>query len=198
MGSGNPAFLGARGSATRAMQRLTAYGQWALQLREYIASLRGAGEQCNSRNTLPHCPGTLGSATLTIQCTHCKGAVGNGTRAIHCETAWGQWAVGLLQDTTSRIRGSGQCNSCNALPHCLWGSGRCNSCYALPHFLEAVGSATPAIHCHTAGGQWAVQLLQYRSRRRSACRGPTYGEPWRRPSGAPRRHCRGSPPSYLR
>ena len=56
---------------------------------------------------------------------------------------------------------------CNAL-HCvcpaalkLWaeGSGQCNSCNALPHCLGAVGSATPAIHCLTAWGQWAVQLL---------------------------------------
>ena len=39
------------------------------------------------------------------------------------------------------------------------GSGQGNSCNALPHCLEAVGSATPAMHCLTAYGQWAVELL---------------------------------------
>ena len=62
---------------------------------------------------------------------------------MHCLTAWGQWVVQLLQCTTSLPWGSGQWNSCNALPHCLgavgsgplamhcltvWGSGQCNSC----------------------------------------------------------------------
>ena len=63
---------------------------------------------------------------------------------MHCPTAWGQWAAELLQCTASLLGGSGQCNSCNALPHCL----------------GATGSGTPAIHCLTAWGQWAVQLLQ--------------------------------------
>ena len=40
------------------------------------------------------------------------------------------------------------------------GSGKWNSCNALPHRLGAVGSATPAMHCHTAWGQWAVELVQ--------------------------------------
>ena len=53
-------------------------------------------------------------------------------------------AVQLLQCTASLPGGSGQRNSCNALPHCP----------------GAVGSGTPATHCLTAWGQWAVQLLQ--------------------------------------
>ena len=48
------------------------------------------------------------------------------------------------QHTASPPRGSGQWNSCNALPHCLW----------------AVGIGTPAMHRHTACGQWAVELMQ--------------------------------------
>ena len=60
---------------------------------------------------------------------------------MHCLTAWGQWAVELLQCTAALPGGSGQCNSCNALPHCL----------------GAVDSATPAMHCLTAWGQWAVE-----------------------------------------
>ena len=62
---------------------------------------------------------------------------------MHCLTAWGQWAVELLQCTTSLPGGSGQWNACNALLHCL----------------GAVGSGTPAMHCPTALGQRAVQLL---------------------------------------
>ena len=63
---------------------------------------------------------------------------------MHCLTAWGQWALQLLQCTASLPGGSGQCNSCNAPPHCP----------------GAVGSETSAMHCRTAWGQWAVQLLQ--------------------------------------
>ena len=72
------------------------------------------------------------------------GAVGSATPVTHCLTAWGQWAVQLLQCTASLPGGSGQCNSCNALPRCL----------------GAVGSATSAMHCLTALGQLAVELLQ--------------------------------------
>ena len=63
---------------------------------------------------------------------------------MHCLTAWGQWAVQLLQYTAALPEGSGKCNSCNALPPCR----------------RAVGSGTPAMHCLTAWGQWVVQLLQ--------------------------------------
>ena len=38
------------------------------------------------------------------------------------------------------------------------GSRQWNSCNTLPHCLGAVGSATPAMHCHTAWGHWAVEL----------------------------------------
>ena len=62
---------------------------------------------------------------------------------MHFPTAWGQWAVQLLQYTAALSWGSGECNSCNAPPHCL----------------GAMGSATPAMHCLTAWGQWTVQLL---------------------------------------
>ena len=48
----------------------------------------------------------------------------------------------------------GQCTA--SLPG---GSGQWNSCNALPHCLGAVGSATPALHCLTAWGQWAAQLI---------------------------------------
>ena len=48
-----------------------------------------------------------------------------------------------MQCTTSLPQGNGHCNSCNILPRCL----------------GAIGSAHPAMHCLTAGGRWAMQLL---------------------------------------
>ena len=67
-------------------------------------------------------------------------AVGSGQWAVGS----GQWAVQLLQCSATLPGGSGQWNSCNALPHCPW----------------AVGSGAPAVHRHTAWGQWALKLLQ--------------------------------------
>ena len=46
------------------------------------------------------------------------------------------------------------------MPHCPGGSGQGTSRSILPHCLGAVGSGTPAIHCLTACGQWAVDLLE--------------------------------------
>ena len=80
-----------------------------------------------------------------MRCLTALGAVGSAIPATHCLTAWGQWAVQLLQYTAA--------NPCNALPHCPGGSGQCNSCNALPHCPGAVGNATVAMHCLTAWGQ---------------------------------------------
>ena len=110
------------------MHCLIVWGQGALELLQNTASLPGGSGQWNSCNALPHC----------------LGAVGSATPAIHCLTAWGQWAIELLQCTTFLPGGSGQCNSCNTPPNCL----------------RAVGSGNPAMHCRTARGQWALQLLQ--------------------------------------
>ena len=113
---------------------------------------------------LLHCcslPGRSGQWTSFNALHHCLGAVGSGPPATHCLTAGGQWAVDLLQCTAPLPGGSGQRNSCNALPLCPGGSGQWNSCYTLPHCLGAVGSGTPATHCLTALGQWAVELLPY-------------------------------------
>ena len=63
---------------------------------------------------------------------------------MHRCPAWVKWAVQLLQRTASLPRGSGQWNSCNAVPHCL----------------GVVGSGTAAMHCLTAWGQRAVEHLQ--------------------------------------
>ena len=143
------------GSATPAVHCHTAWGQWAVELLSCTATLpRGSG-QCNSCNILPHRLGAVGSATL----------------ARYCLTAWWQWAVQLLQCTATPPGGRGQWNSCNTRAHKVGRRGvlprrrslskERNSCNALPHYLGAVGSATPAIPCLAAWGQWAVQLLQY-------------------------------------
>ena len=50
----------------------------------------------------------------------------------------------LLQYSIT-VGGNGQWGSFNTLPHC-WG---------------AVGSGSPSVHCHTAGEQWAMNLLLY-------------------------------------
>ena len=134
------------GSGTPAMHYPTTLGQWAVELLQCTASLPGGSGQCNLRNALPHCPGSVGIATP----------------AIHCRTAWGQLAVQLLQCNASLPGGSGHRNS-KLLPRTAslpGGSGRCNFYNARPHCLGAVGSATPAMHCLTAWGQWAVQPLQ--------------------------------------
>ena len=53
---------------------------------------------------------------------------------MHCLTAWGQWAVLLVQCTASMLVGMEQFNSCYTLHHCM----------------GAVGSGTLAMHCLTA------------------------------------------------
>ena len=129
------------------------WGQWAVQPLQCTASLPLGSGQCNSGNAVPHCPG----------------AVGSGTPTMHCLTAWGQWAVEvlrctaplkLLQCTASLLGGSRQCNSCNALPHCLGAADSAAPAMYCLTALGALGSATPAMHCPTAWGQWAVQLRQ--------------------------------------
>ena len=62
--------------------------------------------------------------------------VGSGTTVMHGLTARGQWAMELLQRIATLPGGSGQCNSCNALPH----------------RLGAVGSGTPAMRGPTGYG----------------------------------------------
>ena len=79
---------------------------------------------------------------------------------MHCLTAWGQWTVQFLQCTAPLPGGSGQCNSCNALPHCLGAVDSVSCALRCLTALGAVGSATFAMHCPTAGGQWAVEPLQ--------------------------------------
>ena len=156
-----PRCLGAVGSGTRVIHRHIAWGQWAAQLLQYTAALLRRSGQWNSYNTLPHCTGARSSATSAMHCPtiwgrwavdllQCAGPpaggrvvlagrrslTNKGTPAMHCHTAWGQWAVQLLQYTASLPGGSGQCNSRNALPHCL----------------GALGSGSSVMHRRTAQG----------------------------------------------
>ena len=82
---------------------------------------------------------------------------------MHCLTPLGQWVVQLLQYIASLPGGSGRCNSCNAVPHCLGALGSGTSvvrCHAAQGQWPE-GSTTPAVYCLTPCGQWAVQPLQY-------------------------------------
>ena len=157
-----PHCLGAADSATSAMHCLTALGQWAVQLLQYTAALPGGSGQCNSCNAMPHCPGGSGQCNSN-SChapPHCLGAVGGATSSMHGLTAWGQWAVQLLQCTASVPWGQWEVEVLQCTASLPGGSGQCNSCNALPHCLGAVGSGTPAMHRLNAWGQWVVQLLQ--------------------------------------
>ena len=69
---------------------------------------------------------------------------------MHCLTAWGQWAVQLLQCTGTLPGDNGLWNSCNAVPHCLWAECSAIFCNTLPHCLGTVGSAFTVMHCHSA------------------------------------------------
>ena len=91
-------------------------------------------------NELPYCLRAVGRGTPAMHCITAWGAAGSETPAMQGPASWGQWAVDILQYTAHSLLGSGQMNSCNALPHCL----------------RAVGSGTPALHYLTAFGQWAV------------------------------------------
>ena len=124
-------------------------------------------ESCNA---LLHCLGAVGSATPVMhRLTACRQWA---VKLLSCTTAlpWGQWAVQLSECTATLPRSSGRRNSYNARLTKLGGRGvprrrrplreEGSSRNALPHCLGAIGSATPAMHRHTASGRWAVEFLQ--------------------------------------
>ena len=135
--------LAAVGSAP-ATHCCTAWGQWAAQLLQRTASLAWASGQWESCNAPSQCLGPVGSRTPAM---HCLTAWGQRAVQLPQHTAslpGGQWAVDYLRHTTPRPGGGGQCDSRNALPHCL----------------GAVGFGTRATHSITAWGQWALGLVQ--------------------------------------
>ena len=177
--------LGAVGSGTPATHCLTAKGRSAVGLLQHTIRLPGDSGQWSSGNALPHCLRPAGS----------------GTPAMHCLIALGEWAEELLQCTASLPH-------CTALP--LWmgavgsatlqrtasllrGSGQWNSCNAPPRCLAAVGRGTPAMHCLTAWGQWALELLQHIASLPGAVGGGTPSG--RQDSNKALPHCPGAPGS---
>ena len=125
----------------------TAWGQWAMQLLQYIAIPPGGCGRWNACNARPHQLG--GRGVLPRRWSLPK----NGSPAMHYPTAWGQWVVQLLQCTAIPPGGSGQRTSRNAWAHQLGGQG------VLPRRRSLPQNGTAALHCLTAQGQWAVQLL---------------------------------------
>ena len=137
--------------------------------RGFVLRRRSLPKERNSCNEMPHCMGAVGSANPTVQwhtaqgrwvvellqcIASLPGAVGSGTHAVRGPTNWGDG---------ESYPGASRCLKSETLAmHCLtaWGSGQCNSCHTLPHCLGAVGSASAAMHCLTAWGHWAAELLQ--------------------------------------
>ena len=70
------------------MPYLTAWGQGAVELLQYTATLPGGSWQCSSCNALTaSLPGGSGQCNSCNALPHCLGAVGSGTPAIYCLTA---------------------------------------------------------------------------------------------------------------
>ena len=131
-----------------------------MQLLQYTATLRELKCPLPPGNAAVHCTGSnvpypravrqhIAADPLPTAPRHRGNALQDFhnpcPKARHYLTAWGLWAVELLQCTASLPGGSAQWNSCNALFHCL----------------GAVGSGKPAMHCVTAWGQWPLWLLPY-------------------------------------
>ena len=96
------------------------------------------------------------------------------------EDSLGRACVGPPRDDAKAHRtwDRGRRSSSSSSSSLPGGSGQCNSCNTLPHCLGAVGSGSPVIHCTaslpggsgqwkscntlhclTAWGQWAVEVL---------------------------------------
>ena len=89
----------------------TACGQWVVLLvQSTVTPPRGGGlrNTCNARAHQLGGRGVLPSMRSLPK---------NGSIAMPPHTAWGQWAVQILQCTATLLCGSAQCNSCSALPH---------------------------------------------------------------------------------
>ena len=92
------------------MYCLTAWGQRAVDLLQYTASLLGGRGKQNSCNVLPHRLGAVGSGTPAMHllpggsgewdsCNalpYCLGAAGSGSPAIHCLIAFGRGKAKFL------------------------------------------------------------------------------------------------------
>ena len=146
-----PRCPGAVGSGFSAVQCHTAWRRWPVELLQCAGpqadSMGFAYEAVNAvkRGTLAVlCHTACGQWTMQLlHCPHCPRVVGSAIPAMQCHSACWQWAIELLHCFATLPGDSGQCNSCNVLPH----------------YLGAVGSGTPALHCRGACGEWAMKLL---------------------------------------
>ena len=116
------------------------WGQWAVQLGQYTASLHGGSGQCSSNYTLPQRLRSLGSETPANALPQHLRVAGSSAPAMRGPTSH--------QDGESFPRGV----------RCRNEQDRCN---APPHQPGALCILIPAMYCHTPWGQCAVQLLQY-------------------------------------
>ena len=107
------------GRGTHSTHCLTAWWQWVVPLLQYTASLPGGSGKWSFCNALPRRQRAVGTGTPTMHFTHCLGATGSQSPAMHCPSAWGKWAVEILQCNALPLGGSGQWNSCNELPQYL-------------------------------------------------------------------------------
>ena len=76
-------------------------------------------------------------------------------------TTWGQWVVDFLLHTRSLPGGSGHWNSCFSLPDYLVAEGNGSRTACGLTASGRWGSGSPTEHCHTAWGQWALELLLF-------------------------------------
>ena len=142
------------GGGTPAMRCSSIWGQWAMQLLQYTASQPGGIVHCNSCNAISHRLLAVGKGSPAMHgptswgdgqsCLGGHRCPKSGTPTMQYHTVWGQWAVQLLQCPVWLPGGSGQWKSCNALPH----------------YLGAAGSATFAMHCHTAWNSYSARAHQ--------------------------------------
>ena len=100
MGTGNPAihYVTAVG--------LIAWGQWAVELMVHTALLPEGTRQWNSLCPLPHWGASLTSGLTAL-------ALGSGAALAHFLSGLEQWAMYLLQYTTTMLGSSGRRDSCN-------------------------------------------------------------------------------------
>ena len=96
-----------------------ARGQWLVQLLQCTPTLLPCREQWNSCNAVPHCLWGLGNG-IPAMCATPLGGSESGTLALHHHTAWGQWAMHLLQCTATLPQGSGK-ESLAMHCHTAWG-----------------------------------------------------------------------------
>ena len=121
-----------------------AWGQWAVELLQFTATMPLSSGQRNLCNAVPHF----------------LGAIGSGAPAMHSHIAGGHWVVEILQCTATLLGGhpAVELQHCTTIvPRCI---GQWNCCNAPPHYLRAARGRTAAMLRHNTCGRLVVELLQ--------------------------------------